>query len=128
MSLSDLAAVGSFVSGIAIVFSFIFLALQVHQIQSQPKIAHSAGSYRRNVDTLLKMADAPMSETLTAADTDCVALSSAQIWSFHGFAGRTVLFLRSRFADADVPGNASFKFGDLFRTYLAKEFAPEGSR
>jgi hypothetical protein len=36
MSLSNLAAVGSFVSSIAVVFSFIFLALQVRRRLAEP--------------------------------------------------------------------------------------------
>lgn len=28
----------------------------------------------------------------------------------------------------DIPDDASFKFGDLLRSYLAEEFAPEGAR
>jgi hypothetical protein len=31
MSLSDLASLGSFVSGIAVVLSFVFLAMQIRQ-------------------------------------------------------------------------------------------------
>jgi hypothetical protein len=42
MSLSDLAAIGSFVSGIAVVFSFVFLALQMRQsAQNQRATIHN---------------------------------------------------------------------------------------
>jgi hypothetical protein len=44
MSLSDLAALGSFVSGVAVVVSFIFMALQNAAIQPEPKVAHAAGT------------------------------------------------------------------------------------
>ena len=42
MTLSDLASIGSFVSGIAVVFSFVFLALQMRQTaRNQRAIIHN---------------------------------------------------------------------------------------
>ena len=43
MSLSDLAAIGSFVSGIAVFFSFFFLALQLRQANRDQKALMQQG-------------------------------------------------------------------------------------
>jgi hypothetical protein len=57
MSLSDLASFGSFVSGIAVLTSLIYLALQVRQTErnQQISIRHSRAS--RTVDFHLALAD-----------------------------------------------------------------------
>jgi hypothetical protein len=57
MSLSDLASVGSFVSGVAVLTSLIYLALQVRQTErnQQISIRHSRAS--RTVELHLALAD-----------------------------------------------------------------------
>jgi hypothetical protein len=57
MSLSDLASIGSFVSGFAVLISLIYLALQVRQTErnQQISIRHSRAS--RTVDLHLALAD-----------------------------------------------------------------------
>lgn len=87
MSLSDLAAVGSFVSGIAVVFSFLFLALQVRQSNRNQRSLIQQGRTGRNVDILLRMSDPFMSETIAEADVNCAAMTAGKIWAFYGFAG-----------------------------------------
>ncbi len=85
MSLSDLAAVGSFISGIAVFLSFIFLALQLRQANRNQRSLMQQARTGRNVEILLKMADPGVSETLAQANTNCAAMSDAKIWSFYGF-------------------------------------------
>ena len=87
MSLFDLAAVGSFVSGIAVVFSFVFLALQIRQANRNQKSLMQQGRSARNVDILLRMTDPFISELIAEADSNCAALDRAKIWAFYGFAG-----------------------------------------
>ena len=87
MSLSDLAAVGSFVSGVAVVISFVFLALQIRQTNRNQKSLMQQGRSARNVDILLKLAEPAVSETVAQADRDCTAMDETKIWSFYGFAG-----------------------------------------
>ena len=86
MSLSDLAAVGSLISGIAVFLSFIFLALQLRQANRNQRSLMQQARTGRNVEILLKMADPATSETLAQASTNCAAMSDAKIWSFYGFA------------------------------------------
>ena len=87
MSLSDLAAVGSFVSGIAVVVSFLFLALQVRQANRNQRSLIQQGRTARNVDILLRMSDPLMSKVIAEADVNCAAMDAASVWSFYGFAG-----------------------------------------
>jgi hypothetical protein len=86
MSLSDLAAIGSFVSGIAVFFSFFFLALQLRQANRNQKALMQQGRTGRNVEILLKLADPFMSATISEADSAGAALEDSKIWSFYGFA------------------------------------------
>ena len=86
MLLSDLSAIGSFVSGIAVFFSFFFLALQLRQANRNQKALMQQGRTGRNVDILLKIAEPAMSETIAEADSSGGALSDSKIWSFYGFA------------------------------------------
>lgn len=85
MSLTDLAAVGSFISSLAVFLSFIFLALQLRQANRNQRSLMQQARTGRNVEILLKMADPGTSETLAQANTDCAAMSDAKIWSFYGF-------------------------------------------
>lgn len=85
MSLSDLAAVGSLISGIAVFLSFIFLALQLRQANRNQRSLMQQARTARNVEILLKMADPDTSEVLAQANTNCAAMNDARIWSFYGF-------------------------------------------
>jgi len=86
MALSDLAAVGSFVSGIAVVVSFIFLALQIRQSNLNQRSLMQQGRTARNVDILLKVSDPFLSETVAQAQGNCATLDPSRIWAFYGFA------------------------------------------
>lgn len=86
MSLSDLAAIASLISGTAVLVSILFLALQVRQANRNQRSLIQQARTDRNVEILLKMAEPAMSETLAAADAHSVELSPARIWSFYGFA------------------------------------------
>jgi hypothetical protein len=85
MSLSDLAAIGSFVSGIAVVLSFIFLALQIRQTNRNQRSLIQQARTGRNVESLQKMADQPISELLAEAESNPESLGRAKIWSLYGF-------------------------------------------
>src|SRR5579862_1058957 len=86
MALSDLAALGSFVSGIAVVVSFIFLALQIRQSNWNQRSLMQQGRTERNVNILLKMSDPLLSETLAEAHANCLSLDPARVWAFYGLA------------------------------------------
>ena len=86
MSLSELAALGSFISGVAVVVSFIFLAFQIRQSNRNQRSLMQQGRTERNVNILLKVTEPYLSETVAAAHGNCVSLDPARVWSFYGFA------------------------------------------
>src|SRR5690242_14337096 len=86
MSFSDLAALGSFVSGIAVVVSFVFLALQIRQSNWNQRSLMQQGRTERNVNILLKLTDPFISETVAKANGNCATLDPSRVWSFYGFA------------------------------------------
>jgi hypothetical protein len=57
MSLSDLASLGSFVSGFAVLLSLIYLALQVRQTKRNQQIAIRHSRASRIVELQLALAD-----------------------------------------------------------------------
>ncbi len=57
MSLSDLASIGSFVSGFAVLVSLIYLSLQVRQAEKNQKAIIQQGRIARSSDQLFRLAD-----------------------------------------------------------------------
>lgn len=55
MSLSDLASLGSFVSGIAVLVSLVYLALQVRQAERNQRAIVHQGRVEQSVDRLLRL-------------------------------------------------------------------------
>src|SRR5476651_2650669 len=71
MSFSDLAALGSFLSGVAIIFSFIFLALQMRQANLNQRALMQQGRVARTSETMLRLTEPHMIESVmrgTAGD------------------------------------------------------------
>jgi hypothetical protein len=60
MSLSDLASIGSFVSGAAVLISLIYLALQVRQAEKNQRALMQQGRAALMVDRLQHLADPQM--------------------------------------------------------------------
>jgi hypothetical protein len=87
MSISQLATIISLVSGMAVVVSLIFLALQIRQSNRNQKSLMQQGRTTRTVEIMLKMTDRHVGETIEIAHRNCAALNPAQIWCFYGFAG-----------------------------------------
>jgi hypothetical protein len=57
MSLSDLASLGSFISGVAVLISLIYLALQVRQAEKNQRSLMQQGQANRICDLLLRNSD-----------------------------------------------------------------------
>jgi hypothetical protein len=62
MSLSDLASVGSFVSGCAVLISLVYLSLQVRQTKRNQQIAIRHSRATRIVELQLALADSSVAE------------------------------------------------------------------
>ena len=72
MSLSDLASIGSLVSGVAVLVSLIYLALQVRQAEKNQRAVLNQGYITRVTDYLRWYAESPINELRTrviAGDT-----------------------------------------------------------
>src|SRR5215469_7212456 len=65
MSLSDLASLGSFVSGVAVLISLVYLALQVRQAEKNQRAALNQGYVDRTTENLRWLADAPQAALIT---------------------------------------------------------------
>lgn len=62
MSLSDLASLGSFVSGVAVFVSLIYLAVQVRQAEKNQRAVLNQGYITRVTDYLRWYAESPINE------------------------------------------------------------------
>jgi hypothetical protein len=82
MTLSDLAAVGSFSSGVAVVFSFIFLALQMRQSNKNQRAMMQQGRAARTSETMLRVAEPHMIEAMMRGGQGDVTMSPVQIETF----------------------------------------------
>ena len=82
MSLSDLASVGSFVSGLAVVVTLIFLLLQMRQANLNQRALMQQMRSARSIDTILRQSDSYFSETHCLAYQNSPTLTEAQILSF----------------------------------------------
>jgi hypothetical protein len=63
MTLSDLASLGSFVSGFAVLFSLIYLALQVRQTERNQQISIRHSRVSRTVELHVALADPAVATT-----------------------------------------------------------------
>jgi len=87
MSLSDLAALGSFVSGVAVLVSLVYVALQVRQAEKNQQASIRQTRSGRTIDLILWAADSLSDEILTKTPED---LSGADLQ-------RVVMFWRASF-------------------------------
>ena len=87
MSIPELASITTVISGIAVVFSLVFLALQVRQSNRNQRSLIQQGRTDRMVEIMLRMTDRHVGETVEVAHTNCAKMNAAQIWCFYGFAG-----------------------------------------
>jgi hypothetical protein len=80
MSLSNLAAIGNFISGIA-VFSFILLSLQIRQSNKNQRSLIQQGRSSRRVELFLRRAEPYFSDILIRAQQGDFTLEAGQIAS-----------------------------------------------
>src|SRR5215469_6067960 len=66
MSLSDLASLGSFVSGVAVLLSFVFLALQLRQANVNQRALIQMGRVGRVVDSVYRQIEEPELRSLVS--------------------------------------------------------------
>ena len=62
MSLSDLSSLGSFISGVAVLVSLVYLAIQFRQAEKNQRAVLNQGYITRVADYLRWNAESPISE------------------------------------------------------------------
>ncbi len=85
MSLSDLAAIGNFVSGLAVVVTLIFLLIQIRQSNKNQQSLMQQGRSVRIVETLLKKTDPVLSEAIPRIYLSDLTIDAAQIHAANAF-------------------------------------------
>ena len=86
MTLSDLAAIGSIVSGVAVVVTLIFLMLQLRQTERIQHGAMQQGRAARTVDFVLRAIDPMLCETIVRANQSDLTLTPVQIAALNSYA------------------------------------------
>ena len=67
MTLSDLAAIGSFISGLAVVITLAFLLLQMRQTNKNQRALMQHGRSTRNIETLARSLEPHVQPSFTRA-------------------------------------------------------------
>jgi hypothetical protein len=112
MSLSDLAAIGSFVSGVAVVVSFVFLALQIRQGNRNQRALMQQGRAGRTVELLLRVAEPALHESMMRGASGDLTLEPAKADVFvrimiAAFVNWEDAFLQNRMGAIDPAGRAA---------------------
>src|ERR1700733_2593971 len=83
MSLANLAALGSFVSGFAVLISLIFLALQVRQTERNQQISIRHSRVSRTVELHLALADPAVVDAWLHGARSPEKLTQTELGQFH---------------------------------------------
>ena len=87
MSLSDLASIGSFVSGLAVVTTLLFLLLQMRQTNRNQKALMQQGRSARVVDLILRRTEPNVSEAISRAWLADMTLDASQVGAINDWVG-----------------------------------------
>lgn len=82
MSLSDLAAIGSFISGIAVVITLAFLLIQTRQTNRNQRSLMQQGHLTMLVDGSMRWAEPTMQAVIVRAEACDTTMGPAEIGSF----------------------------------------------
>jgi hypothetical protein len=82
MSLADLAAIASIVSGLAIAATLIFLLIQTRQAYHHSKALMQQGRTARTVELLMLISDANRSDIIVRADSGDLTLTASEVYSY----------------------------------------------
>lgn len=82
MSLSDLASIGSLVSGAAVVISLAYLALQIRQAAKNQRGTMHQMRATLSTDVMLRIAEADLSKAFRAGLTGAADIGEPQFWQY----------------------------------------------
>ena len=86
MSLSDLASIGSLVSGVAVLVSLVYLSLQVKQAERNQQASIRAARATRTVDLLMGCTESSLAEAVLKATRGANDISETQVVQFTNYA------------------------------------------
>ncbi len=115
MSLSDLAALGSFVSGVAVLISLIYLALQVRQTKRNQQIAIRHSRATRVVELHLALADGAVADAWLHGSGSPQEITQAELGQFNNLC-RALFF---HFEDSFYQREEGLLNDDAFETVVA---------
>jgi hypothetical protein len=82
MSLSDLASLGSFVSGVAVLFSFVFLALQLRQGNVNQRALIQMGRSTRVIETIYRLTEPHLADVMTRGRNGDTSMSANEVETY----------------------------------------------
>ena len=82
MTFSDLASIGSLVSGVAVLISLIYLSVQVRQAERNQRALMQQGRAARVCDSTLRVAEPAMSEIFRRGNAGDESLTVEQLHQF----------------------------------------------
>ena len=82
MSLSDLASIGSLVSGVAVVVSFVFLGLQIRQSNRNQRSLIQQGLANNNIELMLRLTDPALHESMIRGRAGDLTMAPGQVDTF----------------------------------------------
>jgi hypothetical protein len=115
MSLSDLASLGSFVSGFAVLASLIYLALQVRQTKRNQQIAIRHSRATRVVELHLALADAAVADAWLHGSGSPQEISRTELSQYNNLC-RALFF---HFEDSFYQREEGLLNDDAFETVVA---------
>jgi hypothetical protein len=115
MSLSDLASVGSFVSGFAVLASLIYLSLQVRQTKRNQQIAIRHSRATRVVELHLALADVAVADAWLHGSGSPQQLTQTELGQFNNLC-RALFF---HFEDSFYQREEGLLNDDAFETVVA---------
>jgi len=87
MSLSDLASIGNLVSGVAVLISLIYLALQVRQAERNQQASIRQGRATRAVDIILAAGEPSYAQALPKGTAGAADITPAEFGQFTAIYG-----------------------------------------
>ena len=85
MTLADLSSLGSFISGLAVIITLIFLLLQMRQTDKNQKALLQQGRSARVTELILKRTDPELSKALTRGLHADLTIEGFQVESINAF-------------------------------------------
>ena len=82
MSLSDLASLGSFVSGVAVLVSFVFLGLQIRQSNINQRSLVQQGRSDNELELMLRLIEPHLHESMMRGRGGDLTMEPAQVDAF----------------------------------------------